>query len=123
MFHNILKEFEEYQERRQLRREQLRRESERRSRKASRDLMVMLAGLLMLMGLVTLWEEYRETNRGIALIGIIFIVLCGITAIALWLRHLKRQQDIDILNTDVRKISVDEAAWRAEKYRDWRQDK
>jgi Na+/melibiose symporter-like transporter len=118
MLHNILKEFEEYQERRQLRREQLHRESERRSKEAFRNLIVMSAGLLMLMGLMSLWEEYRETNRGIALMGIIFIVLCCITAIVLWLRHLKRQHDIDILNADVKKIGNDQAARLAEKYRD-----
>jgi hypothetical protein len=33
-------------------------------------------------------------------------------------RRLQRQQDIEILNADISKIGDDEAARRAEKYRD-----
>jgi hypothetical protein len=91
-------------------------------RKESRNLKIGLGlglGCLGLLGLMGLWEEHKI----LAILVIVLIITVVITVLFLWFRHLKRQQDIEILKVNINKIGEDEAAWRAEKYREWRQDK
>ncbi|MDR1579947.1 MAG: DUF4339 domain-containing protein [Synergistaceae bacterium] len=71
--------------------------------------------LFLLFGL--LWFIWWMFKNVILVIGLIVLFVLYRTA-AMTLRHrrLRRQQDIDILNTDVSKIRDDEAARLAEKY-------
>jgi uncharacterized membrane protein len=72
----------------------------------------ILFGLLGFMMLTALLAQ----NMVLAVVVIVLFFLYRTTAMVLRHRRLKRQQDIDILNADINKISDDEAARRAEKY-------
>jgi hypothetical protein len=73
-----------------------------------------IGSLFILLLLLLLAVEHPVLGIGL----IVLFILCGITAMLLRHLHLMRQQDIDILNADVNKMGGDEAARRAEKYRD-----
>ncbi|MDR3076164.1 MAG: DUF4339 domain-containing protein [Synergistaceae bacterium] len=73
---------------------------------------VGLMGLLMLVGLIGWMAENIFLVIGL----IVLVVMYMTTVIILRHRRLKRQQDIEILNTDVNKMGDDEAARRAKKY-------
>ncbi|MDR1579266.1 MAG: hypothetical protein LBS35_02815 [Synergistaceae bacterium] len=77
-------------------------------------LILGIFGLLML--IVLLVKLIDEDMIWQAVLVIVLSFLLGITAIVLRHRHLKRQQDIDILKADIRKIGDDETARLAEKY-------
>lgn len=85
-------------------------------RKESRKLKIacgMLLGSFGLLGLMALWEEHKI----LAILVIVLVIAAMISAVVFWFRHLKRQQDIEILKVDVSKIG-DEAARLEEKYRE-----
>jgi hypothetical protein len=82
-----------------------------------KGLLFGLLALVMLMVLFGVYMEEKERHPILAIGLIAFFILCVITTMLLRHLHLKRQQDIDILNADIHKISDDEAARRAEKYR------
>jgi hypothetical protein len=82
----------------------------------------MFGGIIGLSCLVSMVSWLAKEHWDFLMVLIVLVMAAIITAIILWYRHLKRQQDIEILNADVRKISDDEAAWRAKKYQDWRRD-
>jgi uncharacterized membrane protein len=62
---------------------------------------------------MALWEEHKI----LAILVIVLVIAAMISAVVFWFRHLKRQQDIEILKVDVSKIG-DEAARLEEKYRE-----
>jgi uncharacterized membrane protein YqiK len=77
---------------------------------------LVVVGLLGLGGLTELWKEHKI----LAILVIVLIIAAVITVPFLWFRHLKRQQDIEILKANISKIGEgeDEAMRRAEKYRE-----
>lgn len=74
-----------------------------------------MLGILLLVGGVS-WLAEKHWN--FLMVLIVLIMVAVITAIVLWFRHLKRQQDIEILKANISRIGEDEAARRAKKYFD-----
>ncbi|MDR0653148.1 MAG: GYF domain-containing protein [Synergistaceae bacterium] len=71
----------------------------------------LIFGLIVLVVFLGLLMRYS-----VLVIGLIALIV--LTAMVLRHRRLQRQQDIEILNANISKIGDDEAARRAEKYRD-----
>jgi hypothetical protein len=78
--------------------------------------MIAMAALFGLAGLMGMLSWLATEHWNFLMLLIVLIIAAIITAIVLRHRHLKRQQDIDILNANVGKMGGDEAARRAEKY-------
>jgi uncharacterized protein (DUF983 family) len=82
--------------------------------------LMILFGMLGVIGLVGMLSWLAQEHWNFLMVLIVLIIMAIITAIVLWFRHLKRQQDIEILKANISKIGEDEAERRAEKYREWR---
>ncbi|MDR0616983.1 MAG: hypothetical protein LBG29_09260 [Synergistaceae bacterium] len=80
--------------------------------------LLLLILMLILMAVVTAQRDVLgwRLATGLIVFLMLFFILYMATAMFLRDRRLKRQQDIDILKTDVNKID-DEAAWLAKKYK------
>jgi type VI protein secretion system component VasK len=80
---------------------------------------LLLLLLLLLVMVVATGEELWKQLLAFGLIVLLIVLFFLYTRTDMILRHqrLKRQQDIEILNTDVRKIGDDEVARLAKKYR------
>ncbi|MDR0652886.1 MAG: DUF4339 domain-containing protein [Synergistaceae bacterium] len=81
-------------------------------------LMVLGVGLGMILillfgavAVISTSEDYRVP----VILLVILLIFCFVVLLHL---HLKRQLDIDILNSNISKMSDDEAKWLAEKYQD-----
>jgi uncharacterized membrane protein len=68
--------------------------------------------LILLFGVVAV-SSTPEDYRAPVVLLVILLIFCFVVLLYL---HFKRQQDIDILNSNITKMSDDEAEWLAEKY-------
>jgi type VI protein secretion system component VasK len=85
--------------------------------KVGKGLLFGLLAMIILIALLGVCIGEKEQHPILAIGLITLFILCMITAMLLRHLRLKRQQDIDILNADVSKISDDEAVRLAKKYR------
>ena len=81
--------------------------------------LMLVIGLVigLVYGLVELVSWFAK-NIIVTIVLIVGIVACIITAIVLWHRRLKRQQDIEILKADISTIGDGEAERLAKKYQE-----
>jgi hypothetical protein len=93
-------------------------EEERKTRRYEKQFLLGFLGFFGLLGLGGILNWLAEEHWNFLMVLIVLVIVTIITAIVLWFRHLKHQRDIEILNINISKLGEDEAARRAEKYRD-----